>query len=368
MSILANLLAPSVKRLKYLRTKTAFIACLVISLALLGLSVSPASAKTDPLAQAKASVEQAKKQANQAASRYSNAYSAVQQINNELVDTQTRLDSAESSISSLEQKASLRAKDAYIRSSSEDVGSNHEAIIDESRREQFLANVSDFDDSQLTQLVSSQEDLKIARDELTQLKSDRQDTLETLSAEKKSLDAKLADATKAQKTLEAQIAKAAKDKKAAAARAAQTAKKSSTAVGTIISSGSGPLTCPVQGATAFTNDWGNPRSNGRSHKGTDIFAARGTPNVAVTSGTVFFQNEATGGISAYVTGGGYTYYYTHLKDTVGGPRTVSRGEVIGHSGSSGNASGGSAHTHFEIRSGGPNGTRINPYSTLRSIC
>lgn len=350
------------------KTFLVFSLTTAITLVALSLSMGPVSGlttKTDPLAQAKANVAKAKKDADQAASRYSNAYSALQEISDQLVDTQAQLTSAESSISGLQTKASTQAKDAYIRSSDSTVNKTYESIVDESRREQFLSTVTEFDDAQLTMLVSMQEDLRITRDELASLKEDRKTALDNLASEKKALETKLADATKAQQDLETRLAKEAKAKAAAANRAK---KKSSTAVGTIINPGNGPLTCPIQGSTAFTNDWGNARSGGRSHKGTDIFSARGTPNVAVVSGTVMFQNERTGGISAYVTGGGYTYYYTHLQDTVGGSRAVQRGEVIGHTGNTGNAAGGSTHTHFEIRSGGPNGSRVNPYPTLRSIC
>jgi murein DD-endopeptidase MepM/ murein hydrolase activator NlpD len=131
----------------------------------------------------------------------------------------------------------------------------------------------------------------------------------------------------------------------------------------------GDWVCPVQGPVSFRNDWGDPRSGGRSHKGTDMFAANGTPTVAVVGGSVFFQGDPLGGNAAYVNGeDGNTYYYAHLDDYVGGARSVSAGEVIGHVGSSGNADGGAPHLHFEIRVGGPNGTRVNPYPTLASHC
>ncbi len=328
---------------------------------------TPLQAKTDPIAQAKANVAAAKKEASQAATAYSNAYSALAQIDDELADTQAKLAAAESTISVLQTKASAQAKDAYIRSSSEGEDQEYSDVVDSVRRDQFLATVSEFDDAQLTSLVGMQEDLRISKDELSRLQKDRKATVTDLAAQKKALDSKLVSATKAQTELEAKQARDAKAAKAAAA-AKKASSKSSTAAGTIISTSSGPLVCPIAGATAFTNDWGQPRDGGRSHKGTDIFSPRGTPNVAVVSGTVFFQNEGTGGISAYVTGGGNTYYYTHLKNTVGSARNVSKGEVIGHTGSSGNASGGATHTHFEIRKGGPNGSRVNPYSTLRSIC
>ena len=235
----------------------------------------------------------------------------------------------------------------------------------ETRREKLLSIVSEFDDAQKTTLVSLKEDLQIAKDELTSIQKDKKDTVSTLASEKKTLDAKLAAATKAKSDLDAKLAKEAKEAKA-------NAKKAVTAViprsSGVANNGSAGTIINPAGATAFTNDWANPRSGGRTHKGTDIFSPRGTPNVAVVSGTVFFQNEGTGGISAYVTGGGNTYYYTHLSSTVGGGRNVSRGEVIGYTGNSGNAAGGATHTHFEIRQGGPNGNRVNPYATLRSVC
>ena len=46
----------------------------------------------------------------------------------------------------------------------------------------------------------------------------------------------------------------------------------------------------------FINDWGFARSGGRTHKGTDIFAARGTKVYASDSGRVSLRSNELGGI------------------------------------------------------------------------
>jgi murein DD-endopeptidase MepM/ murein hydrolase activator NlpD len=100
-----------------------------------------------------------------------------------------------------------------------------------------------------------------------------------------------------------------------------------------------------------------------------MFAARGTPVVAPVAGSVWYQSDPLGGLAAYVNGNdGNTYYNAHLNDYVGGDRAVKAGEVVGHVGNSGNAYDAPPHNHFEIRVGGANGERINPYPTLAANC
>jgi murein DD-endopeptidase MepM/ murein hydrolase activator NlpD len=128
----------------------------------------------------------------------------------------------------------------------------------------------------------------------------------------------------------------------------------------------GPWVCPVQGPHAFHNDWGNPRSGGRRHKGTDIFAPAGTPVVAPVAGSVTQRTGGLGGNAVYVRGiDGNTYYGAHLRSFAASGR-VAQGQVVGYVGTSGNARGGASHLHFEIHPGG--GGAVNPYGTLRAYC
>ncbi len=127
--------------------------------------------------------------------------------------------------------------------------------------------------------------------------------------------------------------------------------------------------CPVPGGS-FINDWGFPRSGGRTHKGTDIFAARGTTVYAPSAGRVSLRSNSLGGIVVWLTGSaGVSYYIAHLDGYPSGLSSgnqVSKGQVIGYVGNTGNARGTSPHVHFQMHPGG--GAPVNPFRTLRHYC
>ncbi len=124
--------------------------------------------------------------------------------------------------------------------------------------------------------------------------------------------------------------------------------------------------CPVGGPTSFSDTWGAPRSGGRSHRGVDMFAARGTPVVAPVAGTVRHRDNSLGGKSFYLDGDdGNRYYGTHL-DSYGASGRVEAGAVVGTVGNTGNARFTSPHLHFEIHPGG--GSAVNPTPTVRVAC
>jgi murein DD-endopeptidase MepM/ murein hydrolase activator NlpD len=137
------------------------------------------------------------------------------------------------------------------------------------------------------------------------------------------------------------------------------------------------IRCPVLGAVAnrdFSNDWGYPRSGGRSHQGNDIFAARGTPVIAVDDGVVTAWNPpaaptSLGGITlTYRTADGSEWYNAHLDTIADGvvPGAVlARGQVIGTVGNSGNARTTPPHLHLGRRLGG---SWVNPWPTIAPAC
>jgi murein DD-endopeptidase MepM/ murein hydrolase activator NlpD len=145
-------------------------------------------------------------------------------------------------------------------------------------------------------------------------------------------------------------------------------------------SGGGALpgaVCPVQGAVAgrdFSNDWGYPRSGGRFHQGNDIFAARGTPVVAVHDATIVRWNPPSsptglGGITVtYRTADGSEWYNAHLDSVAAGISPgvqVSRGQTIGTVGQTGNARTTPPHLHIGRRQGSG---WVNPWPTVAPVC
>jgi murein DD-endopeptidase MepM/ murein hydrolase activator NlpD len=140
---------------------------------------------------------------------------------------------------------------------------------------------------------------------------------------------------------------------------------------------------PVLGRSHYTNDFGDPRPQGR-HEGIDIVAPKKSLAVAAEAGKVKFWNtSARAGCMLYLYGdSGTTYLYVHLNNDLTmandnrgrcapgiafapGLKTgqrVAAGEPVGFVGDSGDANGIAAHLHFELHP--HNGAAASPFTAL----
>lgn len=141
----------------------------------------------------------------------------------------------------------------------------------------------------------------------------------------------------------------------------------------------GGVICPID-PVWFSNDWGYPRSGGRTHKGNDLFADRGTPIIAMADATIRNIDRTDtyvpgtsrgdlGGISiSYWLDAGEYWYFSHLESIEPGlseGQAIAMGQVIGYVGTSGNAYNTPPHAHVGRYVGG---TAVNPYPTLKPAC
>lgn len=140
-----------------------------------------------------------------------------------------------------------------------------------------------------------------------------------------------------------------------------------------------PMVFPVAGRHSFTDSFGVPRGDGRSHQGIDIFADKLTPVVAVANGTIrtVGLGERSGRYIVVEHSDGWLSYYLHLNndspgtddglrdDPVAGIKvgaTVQAGDLLDYVGDSGNAESTPSHLHFELHR--PGGAVSNPYPHL----
>lgn len=249
-------------------------------------------------------------------------------------------------------------------------------------------------------LETQQSSLKSDQDEFNKLISDNDEILKNLYASNSKAQNSLESAALKSDEIESKISEYYAAQKAAAEQAAQAAQSSSSSSGgssgssssssssgssssgssssgsssVIVPSGSG-FAWPTPGFVSRSSEWFEDREV-YNHGGIDIAGAgiMGTPVVAAANGTVIATNSSCthnwgksyscgcgGGYGNYVMishAGGKMTVYGHLTSlTVSTGQSVSRGQIIGYVGSTGNSTG--PHLHYECRL---NGVRYNPMS------
>ena len=348
--------------------------------------------------------------ANAAADAITEAEGRLEQLHERIDTLETQMTVTQQRVDELALVVRERAVDAYTHAGDTGVTVvlDAEDPLQAARRARLLDRANEKDHVATRKLAALRSDLDAQRNEVRAQRDEQKRVREQLEVKNAEVQAHLASAAKARDELivrleaeraaeaaaaaelarlrAAQAAAAAAQAAAAQAAAAQAAARQSNsggggssggggngsgggggggggAPGQIIANpGGGSFQCPVNGS-AYSNNYG-PRGGG-FHYGIDMFASTGAPLVAVKAGSIrFVPNEGAGGNTVYLSANdGNTYFYAHLSSYVGGERSVAQGEIVGLVGATGNASG--PHLHFEIRLGGPNGSRVNPYPTLQ---
>jgi murein DD-endopeptidase MepM/ murein hydrolase activator NlpD len=318
----------------------AAIAGGIVLVALAGSPVSASPAPADPVSDARAKVAAAQKAADEAAARYADAETRMGRLSDEIDRLQQQVIQTEALIEPLRAAATRRAVTAYKDSGS---GIEFFAIDDEplngARRLKLLDEAHAEDTSAVARLARVQSELDRQRKDIEARRAEQAGLRDQLQAEARRLGDELSEARKA----------------------------AAGVLGQQPGVNAGGLICPVSGPMSFVDSWGDPRPGGRSHQGVDLMAPRGTPNVAVVSGSITMKSGGLAGNGVYLKGDdGNDYRYFHLDSYEGGARQVAQGDVVGYVGNTGDASGGATHTHFEIHPGG--GGPVNPYPAVRAVC
>ena len=370
------------------------IASIFVVVALAAQLAAPhATADTaSDLAAARQKVADAQAEANTLAADMSEAEGKYEELEAQIAQLEGVIEASKARIATLEDVVRERAVAAYQHRDTNTLGVMLEADspLDGARRAKLLDQANQTDNVSVKKLSALRDDVAKKQKEVQTQRDEQQKVKEQLDAKSSQVQDSLAAASKARDELAARLEKEQADAAAAAelARiraiqaASQLASQNAGSSGggsggggnsgggsvpvppgqVIANPGGGAFQCPVSGS-AYSDSYG-PRGDG-FHYGIDMMMPMGAPEVAVKAGTVsYMAMDGAGGNEAYLAADdGNVYYYAHMSQFVGGPRQVSQGEVIGLVGSTGYST--APHLHFEIRIGGANGQRIDPYPTLQ---
>jgi len=376
------------------RLALSLVASIFIVVAIAAQLATPdATADTaSDLAAARQKVSDAQNEANALAADMSEAQGKYEDLEAQISQLEGVIEASKARIAVLDQIVRDRAVAAYQHRDTNTLGVMLEADspLEGARRAKLLDQANQTDNVSVKKLSALRDDLAEKQKEVQAQRDEQRKVKERLDAKNSQVQDSLAAASKARDELAARLEKEQADAAAAAElariRAIQAASQlasqasqasagsggdsggggggpSTVPPGQVIANpGGGAFQCPLSGS-AYSDSYG-PRGDG-FHYGIDMMAPTGAPEVAVKAGSVsYIPMGGAGGNEAYLAADdGNVYYYAHMSQFVGGARRVSQGEVIGLVGSTGSST--APHLHFEIRIGGANGQRIDPYATLQ---
>ena len=125
---------------------------------------------------------------------------------------------------------------------------------------------------------------------------------------------------------------------------------------------------PLPKCALSKTSFGQPRSGGRTHEGIDLMASLGQEIYAVDNGVLSKQTIAgllSGNAWYLKLPNGTYYFYAHLSAFAAGlavGSAVTRGQLIGYVGDTGDPGPGNYHLHFEVHPLA--GAAVDPYPLL----
>ena len=298
-----------------------------------------------------------KAQANQAAAKYGAAQIAYARLGDQITALDRQVADLEGRIGPLRERITRQAVAVYQSDAAGAAVTQLEAAAAMLRSDSsahLVADLSARDVPALDALLETKRNLRGRQSDLAARRHDQDVTMAELNGERDQIDLEL-------------TAMAAALPPTGSHLPLPRASRSAPPLGQRLRKGVAPaFICPIDGPLAYSDDFGAPRGGGRRHMGNDLLNPRGTPNLAVVSGTIATRPWSGGGITVFLTADdGTTYVYMHLMQIVGAvPRRVAQGEVIGLTGNTGDAQG--YHTHFEHHPAG--GPAVDPYPLVSAAC
>ena len=238
---------------------------------------------------------------------------------------------------------------------------------------EYIDNIKSDIEVQKVQLDQLKYDVQKATNTLNDAKSQKQAKVDELNKSKEKLQAVNSVLNKEAESLNAQIAAeiAEREKKKSQNKSSNNGGSTGGGSSTVVNS-NGKFDWPLKGygknrITATFPSY----PDGSRHDGVDIGVPIGTPVYAAAAGEVVvsryyltgdYDGSYRQGYGNYVMidHGDYYTLYGHLKykQVVSAGQTVSKGQLIAYTASTGNSSG--PHLHFEVRKSSSYGSAINP--------
>lgn len=325
-------------------------------------TVGGSASGEEKLSTLKARKDDLQAELNAAAAKVEEVYSKQQVLTGRLLTTSKEIEELRKKNAKLQEKVALRAAALYKAGSTGvfEILLSSEDIADLSNQAAILSRMSMGDTSTFVSLRRSEARLATLEASLRKDRKDLAEAEEILEEEMDKLQARFDAVAADYSDLVSKLA-------AQRSAAAPSAPSGAAPVAAASLSSTDGMYCPVGGPVSFTDTWGAPRSGGRSHQGVDMLAARGTPQVAIVSGTITYAGYSSlGGNVQYLSGDdGNLYIYVHQDRNIVTGGRVKAGQTISTVGDTGNAAG-TPHLHFEYHPGG--GAAVNPTPLVSSLC